>query len=53
MAKTPNRNFRCDDERWDPFLAECKEAGTDASRQLRDLIDEWMEGRRVMRHAPE
>lgn len=46
MARgTTLRNFRCDDERWDAFLAACGEEGTDASRQLRDMIDVWLEGR--------
>jgi hypothetical protein len=42
---TTLRNFRCEDERWDDFLAACAEEGTDASKQIRDMIDVWLEGR--------
>lgn len=42
---TTLRNFRCDDERWDEFLAACVADGTDASKQIRDMIDVWLEGR--------
>ena len=41
---TTLRNFRCDDERWQAFLEACKEEGTDASAQIRDMIDVWLEG---------
>jgi len=43
MARTPLRNFRCDDERWQAFLDACTDAGTDASRQIRDMIDVWLD----------
>lgn len=39
------RNFRCDDERWADFLAACEEEKTDASKQIREMIDVWLEGR--------
>lgn len=39
---TKLRNFRCDDERWSSFVNACAERGTDASKQIRDLIDEWL-----------
>jgi hypothetical protein len=42
---TTLRNFRCDDERWEDFLVACAEEGTDASKQIRDMIDVWLEGR--------
>lgn len=42
---TTLRNFRCDADRWFAFLAACSEEGTDASRQIRDMIDVWLEGR--------
>lgn len=42
---TTLRNFRCDDDRWEAFLAACGEEGTDASKQIRDMIDVWLEGR--------
>lgn len=42
---TTLRNFRCDDDRWSAFLAACEDEGTDASKQIRDMIDVWMEGR--------
>jgi hypothetical protein len=46
MARgTTLRNFRCDDDRWQDFLDACAEEGTDASKQIRDMIDIWLEGR--------
>lgn len=46
MARgTTLRNFRCDNRRWEAFLAACAAEGTDASKQLRDMIDVWLEGR--------
>lgn len=42
---TTLRNFRCDDERWERYVAACRDAGTDASRQIREMIDEWLEKR--------
>jgi hypothetical protein len=42
---TPLRNFRCDDDRWQAFLAACQEDGTDASAQIRAMIDVWLDGR--------
>lgn len=47
MAVTPLRNFRCDDERWTAFLGACAEEDTDASTQIRDMIDVWLEGREL------
>jgi len=44
MARTPLRNFRCDGERWRAFLFACQHEGTDASTQIRDMIDVWLEG---------
>lgn len=46
MARgTTLRNFRCDDPRWDAFTDACAEDGTDASKQIRELIDGWLKGR--------
>lgn len=46
MARgTTLRNFRCDDERWEAFLEACNDEDTDASKQIRDMIDVWLEGR--------
>lgn len=42
---TTLRNFRCDDDRWQAFLAACGEEATDASAQIRAMIDVWLEGR--------
>lgn len=42
---TTLRNFRCDDERWMAFLNACREEETDASAQIRAMIDVWLEGR--------
>lgn len=39
---TTLRNFRCDDERWDTFTTACAEEGTDASAQIRALMDDWL-----------
>lgn len=44
---TTLRNFRCDDERWQAFLDACTEEETDASAQIRDMIDVWLEGREM------
>lgn len=44
---TTLRNFRCDDDRWQAFLEACGEDDTDASKQIRDMIDVWLEGRDV------
>lgn len=41
---TTLRNFRCDDDRWEAFLEACREEGTDASAQIRGMIDVWLEG---------
>lgn len=43
MAATTLRNFRCDDARWQAFLDACRADGTDASAQMRAMIDEWLE----------
>lgn len=42
---TPLRRFRCDDERWQAFQDACRADGTDASAQIRAMIDVWLEGR--------
>lgn len=42
---TTLRNFRCDEERWTAFVEACASEGTDASKQIRDMIDIWLEGR--------
>lgn len=42
---TKLRNFRCDDDRWDAFMRTCAGEGTDASTQLRELIDGWLSAR--------
>lgn len=36
------RNFRCDEELWRAFVAACREAGTDASAQIRAMIEDWL-----------
>lgn len=46
MARgTTLRNFRCDDDRWQTFLDACRVADTDASAQIRAMIDAWLEER--------
>lgn len=46
MARgTTLRNFRCDGDRWEAFLAACSDEGTDASSQLRRMIDGWLAAR--------
>lgn len=42
---TTLRNFRCDDARWAEFMDACAEEDTDASAQIRNMIDVWLEGR--------
>lgn len=42
---TTLRNVRIDDERWQEFLEACAEEGTNASAQIRAMIDVWLEGR--------
>lgn len=41
---TKIRSVRVDDERWTAFLEACEEEGTNASKQVRDMIDVWLEG---------
>ena len=41
------RNFRCDDERWQAFLAACRQESTDASAQIRDMIDLWLDAQGI------
>lgn len=40
---TTLRNFRCDDERWQVFLAACRKYDTDASSQIREMIDLFLD----------
>lgn len=44
---TPLRNFRCDGERWLAFLTTCRKNKTDASAQIRDMIDLWLDANGV------
>lgn len=44
---TTLRNFRCDDERWQLFLATCKGFDTDASAQIREMIDLFLDANGV------
>lgn len=48
MARgTTLRNFRCDDDRWQAFLEACEAGGTDASKQIRDMIDVWLDAQGI------
>lgn len=47
MPKTPLRNFRCDDERWGLFLALCRDVNTDASAQIREMIDQFLDAKGI------
>jgi hypothetical protein len=48
MARgTTLRNFRCDDERWQKFQDTCRAENTDASAQIRDMIDLWLDANGV------
>ena len=42
---TTLRNFRCDEDRWRAFVDACQAEDTDASAQIRAMIDVWLEGR--------
>jgi hypothetical protein len=54
VAKTPLRNFRCDDQRWEAFMAACAADRTDASREIREMIDAWLDEwqRRTPKETP-
>ncbi len=40
---TTLRNFRCDDGRWSLFMQACAKFDTDASTQIREMIDLFLD----------
>lgn len=40
---TTLRNVRIDEQRWEAFKEACADEGTDASKQIRDMIDVWLD----------